>query len=188
MSNYRNGIYVAFAAEGGKNVTETDFRFYNMMTGWDSCKGKEFNMVDSHEKIAIRDGSKETTIEDTLKKRLRNSKLFILLVGDKTRLDDDFVPMEIKYAIDECELPVIVCYVNHKSRITKKLSSNLKQLWPESLKERIENNQVKTLHIPFREYILGHAIEGYSCFNPFPYSMSAFKDFIYEKYYDSNDI
>lgn len=95
----RTGTYIAFAAEGGKNITETDFRYYNLMKAMDRLKAKEFHIVNSHEKVRqIRPGSSEPTIMKTLKERIRASKRFLLLVGNKTKDDDDFVPE--KYIIN----------------------------------------------------------------------------------------
>ena len=37
---YRNGIYVAFAAEGQTDPTKSDIKYYNIMKGWDSMKNE----------------------------------------------------------------------------------------------------------------------------------------------------
>lgn len=75
----------------------------------------------------------------------------LLLVGNKTKYDDDFVPYEICHAVDKCNLPIIVCYVSYDYRITKSTPNSLIALWPPALKERIENDSIKTIHIPFKE-------------------------------------
>lgn len=181
---YRNGTYVAFAADGGTNITTSDIRFYNILKAWNLLKSKEFRLINSHEKSSrLRSGSQEETIKRTLRERLNNSSKLLLLVSDRTKLDDDFVPYEIKYAIETCKIPVIVCYVNHKQRISTTLPQNLKNLWPAELKKQIDNNNVKTIHIPFRERILYRAINDYS-YNKFPtYSVSTYTDAVYDSIY-----
>jgi hypothetical protein len=58
------------------------------------------------------------------------------------------VPFEIEYAIDNCELPIIVAYTGYESILNPKLLSDL---WPKALKERIENGTAKAIHIPFKK-------------------------------------
>lgn len=188
MTHYRNGTYVAFAADGGEDIFKSDIKYYNLLKAWKESEHKEFTFVNSHEKKAIREKSKDVTIENTLKLRLKKSNLFVLLVGDTTRLDDDFVPLEIEYAIDVCELPVVVCYVNHRDRIVKDLPWDLQKLLPDVLQNRIDSDEVKTLHIPFRQHIIRHAVDLYGFSAPPPYTMTGFRDWVYEKYYDKDKI
>jgi len=42
--------------------------------------------------------------------RLRNSRKMLLIVGDTTRLNSDWVPFEIAQAIDSYKLPIITTY------------------------------------------------------------------------------
>jgi hypothetical protein len=178
---YRNGIYIAFAAEGQTDPAKSDIKYYNIMKGWDSMKSKEFAFINSHDKVsAVRDTSKDETIKASLRERLKNSKSMLLLVGDKTKLDDDFVPYEIMYAIDKCKIPIIVCYVNCRSRITNSISENLKKLWPATLKDRIDNEKVKTIHIPFKEKIILEAINNIDFNNPPKYCVSLYKESVYD--------
>lgn len=187
MAN-RTGTYIAFAAEGGKEVTKTDFRFYNLMKGWDKMKGRDFNFVNSHEKVRqIRVGSLPTTIERTLKERIKASKRFLLLVGEKTKFDDDFVPMEIEYAVKECGLPIIVCFVNERNRITN-YTPALKALIPPSLKKLMENSEVKTIHIPFRQRIMSKALDDFDYYKQPKYSTGFYADSLYDSIYAKSEI
>lgn len=102
---YRNGTYVAFHANGIKEPTESDIKYYNLLKAWHANEDVNFSFIDSHEKTgAIRDFSKRLTIAASLKERLRNSKNMVLIVGKTTREDTDWVPLEIEYAIDVCEM------------------------------------------------------------------------------------
>ncbi len=180
---YRNGIYIAFAAEGQTDPTKSDIKYYNILKGWDSMKDKDFKFVNSHDKAAaVRDTSKEETIKASLRERLKNSKVMLLLVGNKTRFDNDFVPYEINYAVDKLDLPIVVCYVNYKNRITNSIPSSLKKLWPSSLKEKMDNGNVKTIHIPFKEKIILEAVNQFSFNNPPQYNITLYVDSVYERY------
>ena len=119
---YRNGTYVAFAADGNTNILTSDIKYYNLLKGWHLMKNRTFRFVNPHENgPQLRGESMEGTIKRTLRDRLDNSKRFILLVGNTTRLDNDFVPYEIRYAIDTCKLPIIVAYVGRRMRITNSI-------------------------------------------------------------------
>lgn len=181
--SYRNGIYIAFAADGETDPTKSDIKYYNIIKGWHGMKDKNFKFINSHEKSSVcRDSSKDETIKKSLRERLDNSKVMLLLVGQTTKLDDDFVPYEIEYAIDTCELPIIVCYVEHKNKICDKIPQSLKSLWPSALKKRIDDEMVKTIHIPFKEKIIEEAINNYDLNNPPKYTITIYKKSVYEKH------
>ena len=185
----KTGTYIAFAAEGGKNITQTDFKYYNLLKGWDKMKNRNFKIVNSHEKVRqIRPGSSEPTIIKTLKERINASKRFLLLVGDKTKDDDDFVPAEIEFAAKNCGLPIIVCYVNYRNRISTNIPNSLMKLWPNSLKELMDNNEVKTIHIPFRERIMNQALNEFDVNNQPAYSRGYYKNSVYNKLYGFGEI
>lgn len=179
---YRNATYIAFAADGQTDPTKSDIKYYNILKGWKSIKGKEFNFINAHDKVSsVSDKSKEETIKRSLRERLKNSKNFMLLVGDTTKSDDDFVPYEITYAIDTCKLPVIVCYVEYSSRITNSIPDKLKKLWPKALKDRMDNEEVNTIHIPFKEAVILKAINDFSITSPPKYSVGMYTDSVYDE-------
>lgn len=184
---YRNGTYVAFAADGGKDIINSDIKFYYLLKKWDLMKDREFRLINSHEKgPSLRSGSLDETIKRTLRGRLDNSSRFLLLVGNTTKLDDDFVPYEIKYAIDNCEIPVIICFVNYKKRITNVLPTELSNLLPQVLVDRIKNGSVKTILLPFKQRILNFALNDFK-YNKHPsFGMSGYKDWVYDKVYGSD--
>jgi hypothetical protein len=98
---YRNGTYVAFHADGN-NIPggKSDIDYYNLMKAWSANKHIEFNMINSHEKAsAVQDNSLRSTLRASLLDRLRNSKNMVLIVGNTTRFDTDWVPFEIEKAV-----------------------------------------------------------------------------------------
>jgi hypothetical protein len=104
---YRNGTYVAFHANNTTQPTESDIKYYNLLKAWNVRKDNEFYFTNSHDKAAAeRDSSKRATLEASLKSRLQNSKNMVLVIGETTKEDADWVPFEIRYAIDQCEIPI----------------------------------------------------------------------------------
>lgn len=160
---YRNGTYVTFHANNTSDPTKSDMKYYGLLQAWAEHKSIEFEFVNSHEKTnAVRDSSKKKTLEDSLKTRLRNSKHMILILGDSTKYDDDWVPFEIKYGVDVCQLPIFVVYTDY-DYILDPLS--LSYHWPSSLTARINNNSVRTIHIPFNKETILYSINNYSINN-----------------------
>jgi hypothetical protein len=158
---YRNATYVAFHAEGTSDPTETDMKYYRLLTAWHEHEDIDFGMINSHDKTSsVRDTSKRTTLMASLKERLRNSKNMILIVGKTTRMDRDWVPFEIAYAIDECAIPVIVAYPNAGDALLDPFQ--FRPWWPDALASRIDNQTARTVHVPFRKQPLKAAISKYS--------------------------
>lgn len=146
---YRNGTYVAFHAGGTSDPTKSDIKYYNTLKMWDAHKNINFSLIDSHEKTSsVKDSSKKSTLERALITRLRNSKQFLLILTQTTKLDTDWVPFEIEYAIDVCNLPLILAYPDFDYIMAP---AQLSDYWPKSLKDRIEQNKVRAIHIPFKK-------------------------------------
>lgn len=172
---YRNGTYVAFAAEGCSDPTETDQKYYRLMSAWSANDNIEFTYTNSHDKAAAcRDRSKEETIKRSLRERLNNSKNMILFVGDTTRLDTDFVPYEIGYAVETCQIPIIVCYVDETEPITDDVPDRLKRLWPPKLKELVDSKAARTFHVPCKQAAIKAAIKRYDLSNLPGWSVTLF--------------
>jgi hypothetical protein len=179
---YRNGTYIAFHAEGTNVPTESDIKYYNLIKAWSAKKDDQFTIINSHEKTsALRTTSNKQTLQNRLAERLRNhSRNMVLLVGDTTRNDKDWVPFEIIYAIDTCKIPIIVTYIGYNYILEPQALSHL---WPEALKTRIENNTASCIHIPFKKEPLSDAIDQFD-FNKKPfggglgyYSEETYKNF-----------
>jgi hypothetical protein len=154
---YRNGTYVAFHAEGSTSPIDSDIRYYRMLLAWNEHGGIEFSMNDSHEKGGvIRDSSSRATLENRLKERLRDSKNMLLIIGNTTRFDTDWVPMEICYAVDTCRIPIIAAYTTFNGPIFD--PSAFASLWPRALSDRINNGSAAVIHIPFKQEPIKSAI------------------------------
>lgn len=153
---YRNGTYIAFHAEGKTDPTASDIKYYRMLKAWHVNDGMDFKFVNSHDKVsAVRDTSSKDTIMRSLRARLDGSKNMVLIIGNTTKNDTDFVPYEIAYAVDQCKIPIICVYTQYASILN--VESHRAE-WPLALKSRIDANTVRALHIPFKQKVIDTAI------------------------------
>jgi hypothetical protein len=159
---YRNGTYVAFHANG-TNIPggNSDIDYYNLLKAWTAKTDDSFTMNNSHDKAAaVRDSSKKATLRASLLERLRNSKNMVLIIGETTLLDDDWVPFEIGQAVDNYKIPIIAAYTFCGTPIRNPAS--LKTHWPDALATRINNRTASVIHIPFKKAALTDAISQFS--------------------------
>ena len=153
---YRNGTYVAFHAEGTNLPGKSDMDYYNLMKAWSAKTDDDFTMINSHEKAsAVRDSSKRKTLRNSLLERLQNSKNMVLIIGDTTKLDTDWVPFEIEKAVDLYKIPIIAAYTDYSPILEP---AKFWPLWPKALADRINNSTARVIHIPFKKLPLLDAI------------------------------
>lgn len=157
---YRNGTYVAFHANGTNIPGQSDIDYYNLMKAWSAKTDDDFAMINSHAKAsAVRDTSKKSTLRASLQERLRNSKNMVLIIGDTTKLDTDWVPFEIEQAVDTYELPIIATYTDYSPILEPE---KFWPLWPKALADRINSGAARVIHIPFKKAPLIDAIGQFS--------------------------
>ena len=89
---YRNKTYVCFDGD-------SDIRYYWLMKAWKQNDGFSFNFFDAHDLNTARDTSLTASIRDQLRIRLNNSKIMIVLIGEKTRYLYRFVRWEMEQAL-----------------------------------------------------------------------------------------
>lgn len=158
---YRNGTYIAFHANGTNVPYDSDIKYYNLIKAWCGKGDDCFNIVNSHDKTAaVRDTSSKETLKRSLRERLNNSKNMLLIIGETTKFDTDWVPFEIEYAIDVCRIPLIIAYVDYEIAIRN--PSALSNTWPAALKSRIENGTARAIHIPFKKEPINSACGQFS--------------------------
>lgn len=101
---YRNKTYVCFDGD-------TDMRYYRLMQAWKQNDNIDFNFYNAHDLNNASDPSQEETIKRKLRERLMNSKVFVVLIGEKTRYLYKFVRWEIEQAIS-LNLSIIAVNLN----------------------------------------------------------------------------
>lgn len=177
---YRNGTYIAFHANGTSEPTESDIKYYNLLKAWHVRDDNDFFFVNSHDKTAaVRDSSKAETLRGRLRERLNNSKNMLLIIGATTWLDSDWVPFEIRYAIDECELPIIAAYPGYGAILNP---TALRPLWPVALETRIDSKAARVIHIPFRQDPITNAVRSFHIGNPPSGALTHYTSEVYERW------
>src|SRR5260370_38614002 len=158
---YRSGTYVAFHAAGTNLPGKSDMDYYNLMKAWTAKTDDEFTMINSHDiACAVRDASLRVTLRNSLLERLRNSKNMVLIIGETTNQDTDWVPFEIEQAIDAYKIPIIAAYTVYETAIRDPKA--LSNYWPNTLKIRINNETANVINIPFKKEALKSAISQFS--------------------------
>jgi len=145
---YRNGTYVAFHANNTPDPADSDMKYYNTLRMWRVRDESDFKFTNSHDKRDVRDWSTKETLKRALRERLNNSKHMLLIIGETTHLDNDWVPFEIAYAVDSCKIPIIAAYPKYSSLI---YPSSHSDLWPQALGDRIHNGTANVIHVPFKK-------------------------------------
>jgi DNA-directed RNA polymerase subunit F len=106
---YRNKTYIAFDGDN-------DMHYYRLMTAWKANDGLSLNFHNAHDLNTARDSSQEDSIKDQLRDRFANSKLFVLLIGEKTKYLTKFVKWEMEVAL-KLELPIIAVNLNGSRKV-----------------------------------------------------------------------
>ena len=138
---YRNKTYIAFDAD-------TDIRYYYLMLAWKQNDNTAFSFFDAHGIRPSREWSNEQTIKRNLRERLKNSRMFICLIGESTRFLYKFVRWEIETAID-LGIPRIGCNLNGSRNIDT-------DRCPPLLRDSL------SLHVSFNAKIVQHALEDWA--------------------------
>lgn len=137
---YRNKTYVCFDADN-------DIRYYRLMQAWKQNDNTDFDFYNAHDLNIINPDDSEETKKRKLRERLKNSKIFIVLVGDRTKYQIKYVRWEIETALD-MGLPIIVSNLNGK----RHFDSNL---CPPILEDKL------AIHVSFNAKIIQFALENW---------------------------
>jgi hypothetical protein len=140
---YRNKTFVSFDGDN-------DMKYYRIMQAWKQNDNIAFDFYNAHDINTSRDTSTEESIKSQLAERLRNTKIFVLLVGEHTRYLYKFVRWEIEQAIKR-DLPIIIVNLNGKHSMDTDRCPPLLQ------------NEL-AVHISFNAKIMQHALENWSNF------------------------
>lgn len=135
---YRNKTFVSFDGD-------SDIHYYRLMQAWKQNDGFAFNFYDAHKLNTARDSSQEASIKTQLAERMRNTKVFVLLVGERTRYLQKFVRWEIEQAIHR-DLPIIVVNLNGRRSMDE-------DRCPPVLRDKL------AIHVSFNAAIMQHALD-----------------------------
>jgi len=142
---YANKTFVSFDGD-------TDMHYYRLMTAWKQHDGMSFNFYNAHDINSARDSSTESSIKAQLSERLRNSKVFVLLIGESTRYLYKFVKWEIEQAITR-QLPIIGVNLNGKRSMDPARCPPVLQ-------------PALAIYVPFSVAAIEHALENWPTSEP----------------------
>lgn len=135
---YRNKTYVCFDGDA-------DMPYYRLMQAWHQSDKTPFFFYNAHDLNTARDSSQEASIKRQLRIRLLSTKIFAVLIGERTRYLTKFVKWEMEQAI-ELQLPLVGVNLN-----------GLRYQDQTRCPPMIRNE--RALHISFNARILQHALE-----------------------------
>jgi len=88
---YKNKTYVCFDGD-------SDMREYRLMCAWAANENASFKFHNAHDLNTARDDSLPESIKAQLRLRLDNTKLMLVLIGEKTKSLRKFIPWELEQA------------------------------------------------------------------------------------------
>jgi hypothetical protein len=135
---YRNKTFVSFDGD-------SDMSYYRLMQAWKQHDGIDFNFYNAHDLNTARDSSQEASIKAQLVERMRNTRVFVLLVGEHTRYLQKFVRWEIEQAIN-CDLPIIAVNLNGRRSMDE-------DRCPPVLRNEL------AIHVSFNAAVMQHALD-----------------------------
>jgi hypothetical protein len=135
---YRNKTYIAFDGD-------EDMHYYRLMTAWNAHDGFSLNFNNAHDLNTARDSSQVESIKRQLRERFANSKLLIVLIGQKTKFLTKFVKWEMEVALD-LGLPIIGVNLNG-SRIVED------NICPPTIRNEL------VVYVPFGHDIIEYAMD-----------------------------
>jgi hypothetical protein len=112
---YTNKTFVSFDGDA-------DMHYYRLMTAWKQHDHMSFSFYNAHDLNSARDSSAEASIKAQLSERLRNSKIFVLLIGESTRYLHKFLKWEIEQAITR-KMPIIGVNLNGRRSLDREMFS-----------------------------------------------------------------
>jgi hypothetical protein len=144
---YRNKTYVCFDGD-------EDMNYYRMMTAWKANGNLDFNFHNAHDLNTARDTSQVESIKRQLRERFANSKLLVVLIGEKTKYLRKFVPWEMEVAL-KLDLPIIGVNLNGSRQRDDRC--------PSTIRDEL------AVYVPFGMKIISHAM------NDWPSSHAQYK-------------
>lgn len=136
---YRNKTYICFDGDN-------DMRYYRLMTAWKENKAFTFNFHNAHDLNYARDSSQEESIKKQLRERFANSKLLIVLIGNKTKFLTKFVKWEMDVAL-KLGIPIIGVNLNG--------SREIDALCPSTIRDEL------VMYVPYSINIIEYAINNW---------------------------
>lgn len=137
---YRNKVFVSFDGDN-------DIHYYRLMRAWKQSDRTPFNFSDAHDINTALDTSMEETIKRRLSERLADTRVFVSLIGERTRYLYKFVRWELEQALAR-RLPIIGVNLNGRR-------SQDSDRCPPVIRDSL------VVYVSFQSVILQHALENW---------------------------
>ena len=137
---YRNKTYVCFDADN-------DIHYYRLMLAWKQNDNTNFQFYNAHDLNRLLPFSSEESIKRKLRERLRNTKVFTVLIGESTRYLYKFVRWEMEQALG-LNIPIIAVNLNGKRQKDE-------DRCPPIIRDEL------VIHISFNAQIVQYALENW---------------------------
>lgn len=135
---YHEKIYVCFDADN-------DIHYYNLMLAWKQEDNTNFNFYNAHDLNLYLPTSSEGIIKKELRYRLRDAKVFVVLIGQSTQYLYKIVRWEMEQAI-KMGIPIIAVNLNGKR-------GRDEDLCPPIIRDEL------VIHVCFNPRIVQYALE-----------------------------
>lgn len=139
---YRNKLYTAFDGDN-------DMRYYRILEAWKANEHIDFDFYNAHDLYPARDSSLSDSIKAQLHQRMLNSKVMLLLVGNRTKYLRNFVPYEIRLA-RRLDIPIVVANLNNRRGYDADRCPSV-----------VTENTINTVHVSFEARIIKHALDNF---------------------------
>ena len=126
---------------------DNDIHYYRLMLAWKQSDKTDFQFYNAHDLNRLLPISTEETIKRKLRERLRNTKVFIVLVGKSTQYLYKFVRWEMEQALG-LDIPIIAVNLNGK-----RVKDN--DRCPPIIRDKL------VVHVSFNARIVQHALENW---------------------------
>lgn len=110
---YKNKTYVAFHYGEKGNMKDGDKKYYYLMEAWRDSDHIDFDFYDAHDITNLMATSNNETIKASLQERLRNTKVMVFLMGEKSKTRP-WVVWELEQAISR-KIPIVIVDVTRDS-------------------------------------------------------------------------
>jgi hypothetical protein len=136
---YRNKTYICFDAD-------EDMAYYRTLEMWCANENIDFDFYNAHD-IAPICVFNEANIKRHLRERMKNSKLMLVLIGEKTKNLYKYVRWEMELAL-EMDIPIVGVNLNKKNGIDNNLCPTILKGKP-------------VVHVPFSKDAILHAMDNW---------------------------
>ncbi|NTU68245.1 MAG: hypothetical protein HGB02_05110 [Chlorobiaceae bacterium] len=156
--------YIAFDELCQTDQSPSDFRFCATIHRWAAEKDSfDVRYVDRQNKLyAVRNSSLRTTLTTRIREHLAASRNMLVILGNETRKSGSLLCFEIEEAVDNFNLPLIVAYIDYKAVADP---SELSGYWPDPLRQRINSETARAIHIPFNKHAILDAASQFTSSN-----------------------